>query len=114
MSAGYQLVQSTHSIADFSHQHPQSFKDWKEQSNSIVCLSVQSEQELLHIYEKYKGSTPSSAFYEPDIDAWTSVCLLGTPPIRKKLSRLPLSLKNLTRDGYHEINKQNKTKTNEN
>lgn len=93
ISPGYQVVQSTHSVADFADQHPEAFHTWKNDSNSIICLSVASEEKLLKLYEKFKVLTPASAFYEPDVDEWTSVCLLGTPPIRKKLSHLSLTLK---------------------
>jgi hypothetical protein len=32
-------------------------------------------------------------FFEPDVNEFTSLCVYGTPEIRKKLSHLPLSLK---------------------
>lgn len=95
---GYQAVQSTHSIADFAYQFPDEFKTWKEDSNSIICLSVGSEEKLLKLYEKYSQLTPSVKFYEPDVDQWTSICLYGTSEIRKKLSHLSLLLKNLKND----------------
>ena len=94
ITPGYQVVQSTHSVADFAAEHPEAFKEWKNDSNSIICLYVASEQSLLKLYEKFKQVTPASAFFEPDVNEWTSICLLGTPNIRKKLSHLPLSLKN--------------------
>jgi len=37
-------------------------------------------------------------FFEPDVDEFTSVCLYGTPKIRKSLSQLPLALKNKTKE----------------
>lgn len=98
ISAGYQVVQSTHSVADFAAEHPEAFSQWKTDSNSIICLSVASEEQLLKIYEKLKSVTPSSAFFEPDVDEWTSICILGTPQIRKKLSHLPLTLKRKNND----------------
>lgn len=94
ISGGYKAVQSTHSIADFAFEHEEVFKDWKLNSNSIICLSVKNEFELLKIYQKFKKLTPSVIFYEPDIGEETSVCLYGTPDIRKKLRHLPLLLKN--------------------
>ena len=94
MNPGYQVVQSTHSIADFAHTYPEVFSQWKEESNSIICLSVKSEHDLLKTYQKYKDLTPTVKFFEPDVDEWTSICLYGTPQIRKKLSHLPLILKN--------------------
>ena len=94
LSPGYCVVQSCHSLADFSHEFPEQFKDWKESSNSIICLEAKSEEHLLNIYEKFKDLTPSVIFFEPDIDQYTSICLYGTPDIRKKLASLPLILKN--------------------
>jgi predicted GTPase len=94
INPGYQCVQSTHSIADFAYEHPEIFKIWKEQSNSIICLSAKSEEHLLKLYEKYSNITPTVKFFEPDVNEYTSICLYGTPAIRKSLSHLPLTLKN--------------------
>lgn len=90
---GYVCVQSCHSIADFAADFPQYFSKWKKQSNSIICLSVKNEEELLRLYEKFKDKIPIVKFFEPDIDEHTSICLYGEKPIRKKLSHLPLVLK---------------------
>jgi hypothetical protein len=87
------VVQSTHSIADFAHEHPTKFKEWKEASNSIICLSAKSEAHLIKLYEKYQNVTEASLFFEPDVDAYTSACFFGTPQVRKSLSNLSLSLK---------------------
>ena len=91
---GYALPQSLHSIADFAYEYPDVFKQWKTESNSVVCLSAKSEQHLLKLYEKYSQLTPAVKFFEPDVDEWTSICLYGTSQIRKSLSHLPLALKN--------------------
>ena len=93
ISPGYQVVQSTHSIADFAYEHPETFKNWKEESNSIICLQAKDEAHLQKLYEKLKLMTPSVMFFEPDVNEFTSLCVYGTPAIRKKLSHLPLSLK---------------------
>lgn len=94
INPGYQCVQSTHSIADFAHEFPDTFRKWKNESNSIICLSAKSEEHLLKLYEKYSLLTPTIKFFEPDVNEWTSICLYATPDIRKKLSSLPLILKN--------------------
>ena len=96
ISSGYQVVQSTHSIADFAFEFPEIFSKWKSESNSIICLSVKNEFELQKLYHKYKELTESVIFFEPDVDEFTSVCLYGAPKIRKSLSNLPLALKNKT------------------
>ena len=94
INPGYQVVQSTHSVADFADQFPTTFSKWKSESNSIICLSAKSEQHLLELYEKYRHLTPTVLFFEPDIDEQTSLCLYATPEIRRTLSTLSLSLKN--------------------
>ena len=92
---GYTLPQSLHSLADFSYEYPEIFIKWKIESNSIISLSCKSEKHLLDIYNKYSKITPTSLFFEPDINEYTSICLYTTPDIRKTLSSLPLSLKNI-------------------
>lgn len=94
INSGYQCVQSTHSIADFAFEHSETFKKWKLESNSIICLSAKSEQHLLKLYEKYSQITPTVKFFEPDVNEFTSICLYATPEVRKSLRSLPLLLKN--------------------
>ena len=93
-TTGYIVPQTSHAIADFAFEHTETFKQWKEESNSIICLSAKSEQHLLKLYDKYNHLTPCVKFFEPDVDEWTSICLYGTPEIRKSLASLPLTLKN--------------------
>ena len=94
ISDGYKAVQSCHSLADFAFEYPDTFKKWKLEFNSSICLSVKNEFELKKLYEKFKELTPTVIFYEPDVDEMTSICLYGSPEIRKKLRSLPLLLKN--------------------
>lgn len=92
ITPGYSVVQSAHSLAEFAYEHPQIFEKWKKDSNSIICLSVKNEEELLKLFEKLAKKTPSSSFYEPDVNAFTAICVYGTSDIRKSLSHLPLVL----------------------
>jgi len=89
------LPQSLHAIADFAYENPETFHNWKQESNSVICLSVESEERLLKYYDKLSKITPSTKFYEPDVDEWTSICVYGTPDVRKRLSHLPLALKSI-------------------
>ena len=50
----------------------------------------------MQLYDKLKELTPSVKFYEPDVDEFTSICVYGTPEVRKILSNLPLILKQET------------------
>lgn len=94
ISSGYQVVQSTHSIADFAHEFPERFKLWKSESNSIIVLSVATEEKLLRLFSKLANKGADIVkFHEPDIEnEVTSLCVYGTPEIRKKLSYLSLCL----------------------
>lgn len=91
LSYGYQSQQSCHSVADFAHEFPQQFNDWKQNSNSIICLQVNNEKELDALYQKLSKLTPVTKFYEPDLnDELTSICLYADKDVRKKVSYLPL------------------------
>jgi len=92
ISDGYKVVQAVHAIAEFAAEHPQTFAEWKKESNSIICLSVKDEESLLKLFEKLDKKTPSSSFYEPDVSSFTAICVYGTSDIRKSLSHLPLVL----------------------
>ncbi len=74
------------------------------ESNSIICLSVDNEVELKKLHDKFKSLTPSVIFYEPDVDEMTSLCLYGTPEVRKKLRSLPLLLRNKKEKESYEKN----------
>ena len=104
ITPGYVAVQSCHAIADFAYEFPDKFKDWKAESNSIICLAVKDEEGLLKLFEKFSKLTSCSKFYEPDVDAYTAICLYGTSDIRKKLSHLPLVLKPKKEDSKEEFN----------
>ncbi len=95
LTFGYQLVQSCHSIADFAYDHPDIFKQWKQESNSIITLAVKDEQSLIDICNKLQSVTPYiTSFREPDIDnQMTAIAIYGTPEIRKMLCNIPLALK---------------------
>ena len=91
LTPGYQAQQSTHSVADFAHEFPQQFKEWKTTSNSIICLQVNNEKELNDLYLKLSKLTSVTKFYEPDLnDELTSICLYADKDVRKKVSYLPL------------------------
>lgn len=95
ISPGYQVVQSNHSIADFIFEHPVLAQQWKKESNSIINLSVPTEQELAGLSKQLKSKGYYvSEFYEPDIDnQLTAICVYATSVVRKELSHLPLTLK---------------------
>lgn len=101
---GYKVCQTGHSIADFAADYPQTFNKWKQESNSIISLEIPNEDSLLKLHTKLKRlGCDISLFFEPDINAHTSFCLYATTDIRKKLSYLPLILKEKKNDVSSEI-----------
>lgn len=66
------------------------FNEWKKSSNSIICLEVPNENKLISIFDKLSKITTCSIFYEPDVNQYTSICILGTTDVRKSLSNYPL------------------------
>lgn len=96
ISPGYQLVQSGHAIAEFAHQFPDKFTQWKEQSNYLVSLSTDNEKTLQDLYNKlqYYGAD-IVAFYESDIqNQMTAICFYGTPEMQHYTKKLDLALQN--------------------
>ena len=94
LDAGYQLVQTAHSIAEFAHQYPNQFLDWKRDSNYLISLSVDNEEKLQRLFYKLQDNGADVvAFTEPDInDQLTSICYYGTPEMRKITDKLDLAL----------------------
>ena len=91
ISFGYQIAQSNHATADHGHDFPEVSKQWKEESNSIITLTVSSEEELIKLYNKLSKTHNVSLFFEPDIDQHTALCFYADENIRKKLRHLPLA-----------------------
>lgn len=88
-------MQSLHAIADFICAFPSLTAEWKRNSNSIISLSTTDENSLNQLIERFeKKGIPFISFQEPDIDnQTTSICVYGTPEVRRSLSNLPLCLK---------------------
>ncbi len=97
INPGDQCAQTVHSISDFAYEFPQEHRFWKETSNTVVCLGIQSEFHLLTLFDKLSPLTQCVKFFEPDDDVgWTSLCFYSTPETKKLTSKLPLLLKTKT------------------
>ena len=94
LDAGYQLVQTAHSVAEFAQSFPNQFLDWKKDSNYLISLSVDNEEKLQRLFYKLQDNGADVvAFYEPDIDnQLTAICYYGTPEMRKITQNLDLAL----------------------
>ena len=96
LTEGYQLAQSNHAVARFAYQFPNQFKDWIENSEYIISLSIDNEEKLQRLFYKLLDNDAHVvAFNEPDIDnQLTSICYYGTPEMRKITDKLSLALNN--------------------
>ena len=97
---GYQLVQTAHAAAEYILRFRDESEVWARDSNSIITLAAQDLQGLEKLRDKLKDwGVKIAEFYEPDIDnQLTAIALLGDEQTRRKLSYLPLALKEFGRN----------------
>lgn len=100
LQQGQQLTQSLHSSSRFAYHYPELHREWIEQSEYVVSLSVDNEEQLQNLYDNLKSNGASVvAFHEPHFEnQMTSLCYYGTPTMRKLARKLTpnidLALKN--------------------
>lgn len=94
---GYQAVQSSHAGIDFQHQHPEIAKQWNNESNYLIILSVENEEKLKFYLEKFKYfDLKTTTFREPDIgNEITAIAVEPSEKSQKLVSKLPLALKEI-------------------
>ena len=90
---GYQIVQTAHAVAEFVLDHPHIARQWRDESQYMVALSVKDESELHALAEKASTLTiPTSVFHEPDIgNEVTAVAFAPSPETQKLLSSCSLA-----------------------
>jgi len=52
LSPGQQAVQSAHALTELSMQHPEPFKEWYHDSNTLAFLVVEDEPTLKVLLDK--------------------------------------------------------------
>ena len=97
LSAGYQIAQVAHVVAEFINQHPTLANQWHSISNSIIVLEAKNARELSELQEKaIERGLKVTAFREPDIgDEITALAFEPSEDTRKFLSNLPCAGKKL-------------------
>ena len=90
------MAQTIHSSSRFAYHYPELHRDWIEQSEYVVSLSVSNEEQLQRLYYKLLDNAANVvAFHEPDIqNQLTSICYYGTPELMRLTQKLDLSFKN--------------------
>lgn len=96
LSLGYQAVQSAHALADFAIEHTEPFKSWQLGSNYLVCLTVETEEELKFLAKRLKCfGIKITEFREPDIGNELTAIAVECMP-KKEHSKLFKNLKLLS------------------
>lgn len=97
LSPSYQLAMTTHAALRFGGEYPHIVKNWEERSNSLVCLSVPNEEELLSLLDQlFKLRVEHYVYFnEPDINnEHVALACMVTPEVHEKvLADLPLALR---------------------
>lgn len=94
-----QSVQSGHAAIKYTFELPNHAKHWHENSQYLIYLSVENEQELEDITEKlYQENILFAEFYEPDLDhELTSIAFMSNRKTKKVTSGMPLMFKEYNR-----------------
>lgn len=95
MTDGYKAVQSTHAAINFTFEHPSRAGPWFKDSNYLVQLEVENENELKKLIRKCeKKQLFYTIFREPDIgNEITAIAIEPSPLTQKLVAHLPLLFK---------------------
>lgn len=108
LTAGYQVAQTAHAVANFARYETESFIDWHSNSQYIVALATPCADSLhsLLLRAKRKGLVVVP-FREPDLeDQLTSLAFVPNEHNKKLLSNLPLAGKNNGKTNKHTTTKE--------
>jgi hypothetical protein len=93
LSAGYQIAQIAHVVADYMIAHPNAAKNWHDISNSIIVLEAPDARALSELQDnaRDKGLTVTE-FREPDLaDEITALAFSPSDETKRFLSNLRLA-----------------------
>lgn len=95
LSPGQQATQSTHAALKFAVEHFALTRAWFEDSTYLVLLQVPDEEALQAVVNRLDdGDTFITQWHEPDLgNSLTAICVEPDESIERKLSSLPLLLK---------------------
>ena len=95
LAPGYQAVQASHAAIDYCFQHREIAEHWHINSNYLIFLSTETENDLFFYMEKLRLSgVEFSIFREPDIgNKVTAISFISNEKTKKITSGLSLLLK---------------------
>lgn len=92
LTAGYQIAQIAHAVADFAVHREENFRHWHETSQYIVALQTDDADSLKRLIEEAPEELETISFFEPDLDyELTSVAFVPHERNKKYLSKLKLA-----------------------
>lgn len=106
LTAGYQVAQTAHAVADFARFNSDAFTDWHSNSQYIVALQAPSTEALERLLTRaHAAELAVHPFREPDIeDQLTAIAFSPHPRNRRFLSGLPLAGKKTGHTSKHTPN----------
>ena len=93
MTAGYQIAQVAHAVADFASHRTEEFRNWHETSQYIVALQCEDAKNLEKLFQQAKTHNFDVIdFKEPDLNnEITSIVFSPNKKNRRFLANLPLA-----------------------
>lgn len=92
LTAGYQIAQVAHAVADFALHRTEQFRNWHETSQYIVALQTDNSESLLQLIENAPQHSDTIVFKEPDLgNSITSVVFVPHEQNRRYLANLKLA-----------------------
>ena len=94
LAPGLQAAQVAHAAFQFAYEHRPLAHSWLQESNFLIILSVESEDELHLLAGAAQDiGLPVTKFTEPDIgDELTAIAIAPSPQTVELTSSLPLAL----------------------
>lgn len=107
LKAGYQMAMLVHAANEFPETYPDIWKQWKDESNSVICLSVKDLAALEQLCQTLdKKEVKYVKFFEPDVEQLTAVAVEPSEMARKVTKYLPLAGKEFGAIDKHVLTKE--------
>lgn len=95
LAPGLQAAQVAHAAFQFAYEHRPLAAQWLQESNFLIILSVETEEELEKLgIEAEQRNLPVTWFREPDIgDELTAIAIAPSPATVELTAHLSLALR---------------------
>lgn len=95
---GLQAAQACHAVTDLILENPDKAKQWRDESNFLIVLSIANESELCELaIELARTDMDWCRFREPDLNnSLTALAVLPHDYSEKFFRNLPLALQEVT------------------